>query len=197
MSLLNDILTTVSQNDLKFASVIGLIGLFMILMIVREIRKKPAPAPSAAEAAPAPAAAQTRGPKNNIVEIVIMMDGFNQHEKIRTAELAFTHGVYEVSETSLYKKNLGIFERLRYLLTGIKNHYIILFWDDEPEPVTLPENEVNPQILARVKTSRVLSKAFKEMFKTSILDNRGLIFIIIVFAAIALFILRAQGYLGG
>lgn len=134
-----------------------------------------------------------------IVETVIISMDKNLHTQARVNELNYIYDYggnsYKIHEGALYRKKLGLIDQLLYKLRKIEAHYIGIYWEGEQDPAAMPKNIVNPQILARVRTSRALGRALKEMFKGSIMDNKGLIFIIVVFLAIALFILRAQGYI--
>lgn len=147
-------------------------------------------------------AAPARSSSSNkpyLVETVIICKGYNVHIKHRKQALKFKfkHGAhtYTVEDGSIFEKNKDLLDLVKFRLQGIKAAYLALFWEGEPKAVRMEKSQVNPQVLARVRTSRVLGRALKEMFKSSILDNKGLVFFIIAFGVIAILILRAQGYI--
>lgn len=139
-------------------------------------------------------------PKPYLIEIVVIGQGLNHHKKLRGSSLDFEYKrgedetIYKVSAGRVYRKNPGLLDQVVWRLKGISAEYMALFWQGEPEPVYMERSAVNPEVLARVRTSRALGKALKEMFKSSILDNRGLIFFIIAFSVLAIVILRSMGY---
>lgn len=144
--------------------------------------------------------AQKKGQvKPYLIETVIICQGYNAHTSHRKDTLNFTFKhdskTYEVRDGSIFEKNKSIFDHLVFRIQGITSAYLALYWEGEPKAVKMDKSQVNPQVLARVRTSRVLGRALKEMFKSSILDNKGLVFFIIAFGVIAILILRAQGYI--
>lgn len=139
------------------------------------------------------------GPKPYLIEIVIITEGKNIHLVKRSEHLDFIQtfdGInYEVSTGNLYAKNPDLLESLIMRIQHIESKYLIIFWEGMPGAITIPSGKVNPQVLARVRTSRVLGRALKEMFRASLLNNKGLIFMFIVFGVAAIIVLKMVGYL--
>lgn len=143
--------------------------------------------------------ASSSGRKPYLVRIVIIGQGRNIHLERRTSQLDFIEKYYgknyRVTQGHLYAKVPGFIERQVMRLQGIKTKYLILFWANQAEPVEIPRGSVNPQVLARVRTSRILGRALREMFKVGVLENKGLLFIVIAFLAVGVIVARMMGYL--
>lgn len=135
------------------------------------------------------------------VEIVIKSANANYHIQKKGVDKSdfkeeYNHFDYNVRQEGFYKKPRNPIMLLIDLFRGIKSRYLILFWENEPDFIEIPDVTVAPLILERVRTSRILGKALKELFKDSLLGGRGIIFIVIVFVAVAIFVLRTMGYIG-
>lgn len=210
MSWISHILTTWTKWD--FITVgLGIILLFMLGLWARVLYKvrlrglSAAADPSLSEVSQDPTKPELKAgpdlssePKPYFIEIVVISDGKNYHQKIRAKDLNFSYTVdgknYQIQEGGIFRKDPSLTEQLIWRLRGISAEYMALFWEGETQAVMMDRSQVNPQVLARVRTSRQLGKALREMFKTSILDNRGLVFFFVAFAVIALIILRSMGY---
>jgi hypothetical protein len=131
----------------------------------------------------------------HLIEVVIISDGLHKHEKIRSKDLNFTWNKYKIEEARLYAGHIGILEGLKFGFKGISHKWLILFWEGVTQAVTIPVARVDPMVLARVRTARILSRAMKEIFSTALLDKKGVIFLFIVFGVIAVIVLKVQGYL--
>lgn len=145
---------------------------------------------------PGPASSQAAPPSGpHLIEVVIITDGLHKHEKIRSKDLNFIWREYKIEEARLYEGHIGILEMLIFKFKGITHKWLILFWAGVNQAVTIPVARVDPMVLARVRTARILSRAMKEIFSTALLDKKGVIFLFIVFGVIAVIVLRVQGYL--
>jgi hypothetical protein len=143
-----------------------------------------------------PASNQVAPPSGpHLIEVVIISDGLHKHEKIRSKDLNFTWNKYKIEEARLYAGHIGILEGLKFGFKGISHKWLILFWEGVTQAVTIPVARVDPMVLARVRTARILSRAMKEIFSTALLDKKGVIFLFIVFGVIAVIVLKVQGYL--
>ena len=134
-----------------------------------------------------------------LVRVVVIREGNNIHLERRTDTLNFTakldNRFYTVSPGQIYQKNPGLIERVLMRFQALEKKYIILFWENQPNPIEIPKGSVNPQVLARVRTSRVLGRALSEMFRGNLMDNKGLIFILILFGVIGVIVARVMGYI--
>jgi len=177
---------------------------------LKRLKRDPAPDPQGPAdpwnyAAPGPPAMPSVKPKPSpqagafMVRVVIVREGNNIHLEKRTDTLNFiskyNNRFYTVSPGQIYEKNLDFIERALMRFQGLKKKYIILFWEDRPDPIEIPKGLVNPQVLARVRTSRVLGRALSEMFRGNIMDHKGLIFILILFGVIGVIVARVMGYI--
>lgn len=147
------------------------------------------------ESSPAPVSPKTEGRGLHLIEIVVISDGLHKHHKIRSDNLNFTWEGYKIEEARLYEGRLGPIEKLLLQFRGVQHKWIIPFWEGETEAVTLPIARVDPTVLARVRTARILSRAMKEIFSSALLDNKAFIFLLIIFGVIAVIVLKVQGYL--
>lgn len=134
------------------------------------------------------------------VEIVIKSAKANYHIQRKGIEKPdfkepYNNFDYNVRQEGFYKKPRNPLLLLFDLFRGVKARYIILFWEGEADFIEIPDAAVAPLILERVRTSRILGKALKELFKDSLLGGRGIIFIVIIFVAVAIFVLRTMGYI--
>lgn len=134
------------------------------------------------------------------VEIVIKSIKANYHIQRRGIIKSifiepYNNFEYNVRPEGFYKKPRNPLRLLFDLFRGVKASYLILFWEDEADFIEIPQVAVAPLILERVRTSRILGKALKELFKESLLGGRGIIFIVIIFVAVAIFVLRTMGYI--
>lgn len=142
-------------------------------------------------------AAPASRPKNKpyLIEVVEITDGLYKHERIRSDKLEFTHGSYEVDKASLFGKKPGLLEKQIMRIQGLESKWLIVFRAGEPKAVRVPVARVDPMVLARVRTARILSRAMKEIFSTALMDRKGVIFLFIVFGVIAVIVLKVQGYI--
>lgn len=212
MSWISRYLTTLNPLDIWTLAFMALLGILsLIYLVIRGLSKLELRAHvGAGEASlsgvnpdPGKPGLKTRpalssGPNPYLIEIVVISQGLNHHILIRASSLIFEYKfngrVYEIEEGSVYLKKPNLVESLIWRFKGIRASYMVLFWEGERKPIEMDKNRVNPEVLARVRTSRALGKALKEMFKASLFDNRGLIFIIIVFTVIGLILARTMGY---
>lgn len=135
------------------------------------------------------------------VEVVIKSSNANYYIQKKGLEKSdfqetYNHFTYNVRQEGFYKKPRSPLRLVLDLFRGVKASYLILFWENEADFIEIPDVTVAPLILERVRTSRILGKALKELFKDSLLGGRGIIFIVIIFVAVAIFVLRTMGYIG-
>jgi len=133
------------------------------------------------------------------VEIIIKSSNANYHKRVIMDKPDFKTTInrfeYNVRQEGFFKKPRNPVHHIIDLFRGIRGRYLIIFYEKEPDYVVTPDVTVGPLILERVRTSRILGNALKELFKESLLGGRGIIFIVIVFVAVAIFVLRTMGYI--
>lgn len=139
------------------------------------------------------------GRKKYDVEAVIRSDIANYHirQVVENPNFKIDWGGtgYLVRQEGFFKMPRGALKHLKDFFRGVKARYLIMFWEGQAGHIVQPDPTVGPLILERVRTSRVLRKALAEMFRESLLGGKGIIFVVIVFVAVAIVILRTVGYL--
>jgi len=127
------------------------------------------------------------------IEAVIVGSGVNHHETFRASEqgieqsLIFNEFVYHVSPNCYYKKTRSTFGRMKDKFRGIKQHYLIVFSENEHEAYPhfiVPQGKdykpiISSHDLYNVDQSTGFKKAFAELF-SSTFGNKKIIFIIAI-----------------
>lgn len=138
-------------------------------------------------------------PSKYDVEIIIKSENANYHKKMvgdkPDFKITINEFEYNVRQEGFYKRPRNPLHHIVDLFRGVKGRYLILFYEKEHDFIGTPDAAVGPLILERVRTSRILGNALKELFKESLLGGRGIIFIVIIFVAVAIFVLRTMGYI--
>ena len=133
------------------------------------------------------------------VEIIVKSTNANYHKREVMDKPDFKITIngfeYNVRQEGFYKKPRNLGHHLIDLFQGGRGRYLMLFYENESDYIITPDVTVGPLILERVRTSRILGNALKELFKESLLGGRGIIFIVIIFVAVAIFVLRTMGYI--
>lgn len=135
-------------------------------------------------------------PKTYIITVIVIGEEANYHRKIETTKREFFYNFmgdkYRVRSEGLYRVPPSPLDRVRDRLVN-RERYLIVFGQGTPEHIKRQSFHVSPQSMHKIRSAQVLRKAINELFKTDLLAGRGMIFLIIVFLAVALYILKLQG----
>lgn len=199
--LVNRIAFTLSREPLLI--VLVPIAVILVLLVIRALWRQRRAPPSVssdlqeatdkgqAVIATPQASPYTKG--RYLIERVVTHEGHYSHSETRAPVLNFMWGEYEIQEADLYEVKPGLLDHVLWRLRGIAKKYLIIFWADNAEAIKPTPAIYQPALLSRVRTSRILSRALREIFSTSIMENKGIIFIVIAFGIIAVIWLRLQG----
>lgn len=134
--------------------------------------------------------------KHNLITVIVISKNGNYHRKIQTENLEFYYkfnGVkYQVRREGLYRIIPAPWVRFWDWVIA-RNRYLIVFGENEPKHLERQTFHISPSLIRKIRKSRVLRKAITELFKNDLLGGRGLLYLILVFLAIAVYILRIQG----
>lgn len=112
-----------------------------------------------------------------------MKDGVNSWERVKKDSLSWTYSdSYQIEPNCLYEleSNLGL--RIKQWRNRIKNSFIVVFREDDPQGVVYDDPERSAYTLKVVEESKALGLALKEEFKQAMSFKR--IFILVVLAVV-------------
>ena len=102
------------------------------------------------------------------VEAVILREGMNAHLTRRVSTFPYTieyeNKKYEVKDTALFEKKLSVWKKVKNILRLVIAEYIIIFWENEKEPILRYHSEVDPEVILTARDSKAVSRMIKEWF---------------------------------
>ena len=120
------------------------------------------------------------------IEAVIMTDGIDEHVFRRISDLPykikFNEKEYEITTDALFEIETGTFKKIRNLAFLIRREYMILFREDDPEPLIRFDSEISPVVLKVARTSTAVKGMIKEWFSGGRFPVNKWVFIVIVAA---------------
>lgn len=122
-----------------------------------------------------------------------MKDGVNFWQTIAKDELTWKHSdSYEIEPTCLYELEMNPKLRIKHWIRRIKNTFIVVFREDNPQGVVYKNPERSAYTLKVVGESRALGQALKEEFKKA-MDPKKLFMLIVLAIVIGVVYLIATG----
>lgn len=115
--------------------------------------------------------------------ICIMRHGVNSWDIVQRDELSWKYSdSYEIEPNCLYQLEMSLRLRLKHWLKRIKNSFIVVFREGEPQGIMYNEADRSAYTLKVVEESRALGLALKEEFKKGMSVKN--IFVLIVLAIV-------------
>ena len=115
--------------------------------------------------------------------ICIMKHGVNSWDIVQRDELSWKYSdSYEIEPNCLYEIEMNLRLRLKHWLKRIKNSFIVVFREGQPQGIMYNEADRSAYTLKVVEESRALGLALKEEFKKGISVKN--IFVLIVLAIV-------------
>jgi len=141
---------------------------------------------------------KSRGKPRLLLEAVVIAPEAVYHRRFRLDDLENrtieVNGLdYQVAKNQLYRVQRGLIRRVIDWLDHIEARYLIVYREGEVSPVVPARPKVGSRVLAKVRTSSVLGRALREMFRQQ-LEARGFIVFLGMAIIIALVVLRRMGY---
>lgn len=125
------------------------------------------------------------------IEAVIMQDGIDEHIFRRVSEfpykLKFNKVQYDITTDALFEIETSILKKLRNLAFLIRREYMIIFRENDPDPLIRFDSEISPRVLKVARTSKAVKGMIKEWFSGGRLPINKWVFIVIV-ASIGTFV---------
>lgn len=107
--------------------------------------------------------------KPYLFKMCFMTPGVDSHFTVYGDKLDFKHKVgekeYVIKAERLYRIKPGILRKIVYKFRGIKESFIIVYQDNQTEPLAPVKVKVSARILKEVSESRALDKALRAEFK--------------------------------
>ena len=115
--------------------------------------------------------------------ICLMKDGVNTWDIVKKGSLTWKYSdSYEIEPNCLYELEMNPALRIKQWANRIKNSFIVIFREENPQGIVYEEPERSAYTLKVVEESKALGLALKEEFKQAMSLKR--IFILVVLAIV-------------
>lgn len=131
-------------------------------------------------------------------EIVVLKPGVNIHSVHINETIDHEYESFKIKPENIFKVSPGILDRIRYRIEGIDSKFIVIFQENEDNPISYKTPKYSSKVLKTVSTSKALSSALKDEFAKAMDPKKFFMyFLLIVGAIIAYLIITGQINLRG